>query len=550
MYCDKENVNILTALLIAHGVRHAVVCPGSRNAPITHNLGVCEDIECHPVTDERSAAFYALGLCQATHSPVVVCVTSGTALLNTLPAVAEAMYQHLPLVVISADRPRQWIGQLDGQTLPQADAMGRFVRFETDIPEPHDDETRWMCSRLVNEAMLEAMRGSCAPVHINVPISEPLYSFTTPSLPKERQLTLLSPLSLSAIEPSVPCARPMLERLQTARRPLIVIGQMGHQAPVRQAIGALEAARYVVLHEPLATEGGSFCLDEMLILAGDDDEYVPDFILYMGDTFVSKRAKQFLRKALEAECWLVNPEGAVHDTFKNLHGVVQAQPGNVLRSITGKGPEQWFDAWQGLRDRARSHRDAFLPSYSNVKAVRLLEQKLARKAPRSVVHYANSTPVRLACLYSRHHIYCNRGVNGIEGTLSTAAGFSLATAQMVACVIGDLSFFYDQNALWNARLRGNLRILLLNNGGGEIFAKFSGLRQSPARDMVMGANSVTAEGICRQNNIAYMAVKSNDGLAEGIDKLVTMPSDRPVLLEVCTQQDMDLQVYHEYFKTL
>ena len=121
---------------------------------------------------------------------------------------------------------------------------------------------------------------------------------------------------------------------------------------------------------------------------------------------------------------------------------------------------------------------------------------------------------------------------------------------MVACVIGDLSFFYDQNALWNARLRGNLRILLLNNGGGEIFAKFSGLRQSPARDMVMGANSVSAEGICRQNNIAYMTVKSNDRLAEGIDKLVTMPSDRPVLLEVYTQQDMDLQVYHEYFKTL
>ena len=133
MYCDKDNVNTLTALLIAHGVRHAVVCPGSRNAPIVHNLDVCPEIQCYPITDERSAAFYALGLYQATEEPVVVCVTSGTALLNTLPAVAEAMYQHLPLVVVSADRPKQWIGQLTGQTMPQP---GALHRRHTTLPRP------------------------------------------------------------------------------------------------------------------------------------------------------------------------------------------------------------------------------------------------------------------------------------------------------------------------------------------------------------------------------------------------------------------------------
>ena len=127
MYSDKTNVNILTALLLAHGIRHAVVCPGSRNAPIVHNLSQCPDIVCHPVTDERSAAFYALGMTQMLKQPVVVCVTSGTALLNVAPAVAEAYYQHRPLIVVSADRPQAWIDQLDGQTLPQADALGRFV---------------------------------------------------------------------------------------------------------------------------------------------------------------------------------------------------------------------------------------------------------------------------------------------------------------------------------------------------------------------------------------------------------------------------------------
>ena len=180
MYSNKENVNILTSLLVAHGVRHAVVCPGSRNSPIVHNLTECPDIQCHPVTDERSAGFYALGMCQGCGLPVAVCVTSGTALLNLAPAVAEAWYQHQPLVVISADRPPQWIDQLDGQTLPQPGAFGGFVGKSVSLPEPHDDEIRWYCNRLVNEALL-ASRWEEVPVHINVPISEPLFDFTVPA---------------------------------------------------------------------------------------------------------------------------------------------------------------------------------------------------------------------------------------------------------------------------------------------------------------------------------------------------------------------------------
>ena len=114
MYSNKENANILTSLLVAHGIRHAVVCPGSRNSLIVHNLNESPAIQCYPVTDERSAGFYALGMSQCLQESVAVCVTSGTALLNLAPAVAEAYYQHVPLVVISADRPSQWIDQLDG----------------------------------------------------------------------------------------------------------------------------------------------------------------------------------------------------------------------------------------------------------------------------------------------------------------------------------------------------------------------------------------------------------------------------------------------------
>lgn len=193
MYSNKENVNILTSLLVAHGVRHAVVCPGSRNAAIVHNLNECEDITCYPVTDERSAGFQALGLSMAEgYQPVVACVTSGSALLNLYPAVAEAYYQQIPLIVISADRPAQWINQLDGQTLPQPDALGQMVRKSVSLPEVFEgeqqEEMHWYCNRLVNEALLKSMGRVKGPVHINVPISEPFYSFTKEALPVERKI--------------------------------------------------------------------------------------------------------------------------------------------------------------------------------------------------------------------------------------------------------------------------------------------------------------------------------------------------------------------------
>ena len=284
MYCSKENVNILTALLVAHGVRHAVVCPGSRNSAIVHNFNECPFIQCYPVTDERSAGFYAMGMAQALKQPVVVCVTSGTALLNLAPAIAEAFYQHIPLVAISADRPQQWIDQLDGQTLPQSDALGRFVKKAVSLLEPHDAEEKWYCNRLVNEALLAAMRGG--PVHINVPITEPLFEYSVDELPAERKIAYaaadMSPATLSHVT----------RMFLSATRPMLISGQ-----PMN----------------PL--------LDEAVSIVGDDEEYVPDFVLYIGGSIVSKRLKRFLRKAKET--WVVNNTGEIADTFMNLTHVFQ-----------------------------------------------------------------------------------------------------------------------------------------------------------------------------------------------------------------------------------
>ena len=491
MYSNKENVNILTSLLVAHGIHHAVVCPGSRNAAIVHNLNECPDITCYPVTDERSAGFYALGMTQALKEPVVVCVTSGTALLNLTPAVAEAYYQHQPVVVISADRPQQWIDQLDGQTLPQPDALGRFVRKAVSLPEPHDEDTRWYCNRLINEALMEKH----APVHINVPITEPLFAFTTPELPSERKIELTT-ADISNVTLTHVC-----RMFMQAKRPMLIAGQ-----PMN----------------PL--------MDEAIMQIGDDESYVPDFVLYTGGSIVSKRLKRFLRKAKET--WVVNREGEATDTFMNLTHVIQGDGemvADMIRFNLEEMQHPFVKKWEMLLAQIRQQIEANEPPYSQAAIVKYFEQKRGD----SPVHYANSMAIRLANTYAKTPVYCNRGVNGIEGSLSTAAGFSVVTDENVFCVIGDLSFFYDQNALWNQNLRGNFRILLMNNGKGVIFDMLPGLEQSPARDKYVAAeHHANAEGICQQNNVIYRRAENTKEMQEGIDWLIETETEYPLLLEV------------------
>ena len=561
MYSNKENVNILTSLLLEYGVSDAVVCPGSRNAPIVHNLSVCEAIRCRPVTDERSAAFYALGLAIATRRPTVVCVTSGSALLNVMPAVAEAAYQHVPLVVISADRPQQWIDQLDGQTIPQSDALGRFVRKAVQLPEPHNDEERWLCRRLVNEAMHLATCRQGAPVHINVPISEPLFEFDTEQLP---QLSRFNYIKRAAIKDA---SMDMPDAFHEAKRPMIVIGQLAHGTISHETIRSL-SEKYVVMSEPLSNpsymtihfdEAIRYIVSDNSSINDDEDDktaYYPDYVIYVGDTLVSKPARRFLRNAKAPSC-LITPDAAdIHDPLMTLTDIVECDSDSInalLASLCEAADTdercRFHDRWQSFLDAYAAHADAYAPEYSQMATVKYFEEQLADIDIDICVHYANSSAVRLACIYAQHYVWCNRGVNGIEGSLSTAAGFSLATHDMTVCVIGDLSFFYDQNALWNSNLRGNLRIILLNNRGGGIFRQLPGLSDSPAADdLVMASHENTAQGICTQNDIGYLSAKNMDEMQIGIVTLLTRESERPMLLEVFTDSNDDVKALEKYFK--
>ena len=562
MYSNKENINLLTSLLVAKGITDAVVCPGSRNAPIVHNLNEAEQITCHPVTDERSAGFYAVGLAQATGRPVVVCVTSGSALLNVAPAVAEAFYQHVPLIVVSADRPQQWIGQLDGQTLPQQGAFGPMVRRSVQLPEPHDEEERWLCGRLINEALHLATCKGCAPVHINVPVTEPLFLFDEEKLPETTPFkahTLPTTFNVDTFK-----------TFAQAKRPMVVLGQLPDGAVATDTLRSL-SQRCVVLAEPLSSPSYNIThgdeavrvltsADGDKVVAPDStDRFAPDAIVYIGGTVVSKAVRRFLRQA-KAPTWVVTPNVLeVSDPLMSLTDIVECpmeETNALLQTLVAATNlsaehEAFRSRWQRLLDRCGAHAESYEPPFSQMATVRYFESQLEDLYEDLHVHYANSSAVRLANIYAAHRVWCNRGVNGIEGSLSTAAGFSLGTTDKVVCVIGDLSFFYDQNALWNGRLRGNLRIILLNNHEGGIFSTLPGLDGSPAaHDMVAAAHNTEARGICTQNDIGYLKATNMDEMQVGVVTLLTQQADRPMVLEVFTDAAEDAKAMREYFESL
>ena len=542
------------------------MCPGSRNAPIVHNLHECGEMKCWPVTDERSAGFFALGLALASRQPVVVCVTSGSAVLNLAPAVAEAYYQHVPLVVVSADRPQAWIGQLDGQTMPQQGVFGSLVGKSVSLPLHVDGKTeRWLCNRLVNEAILASTYPVGQPVHINVPIDEPLFHFDVEQLPQERAISLRR-------ADAVALGHEVVRMIEEVQRPMVVVGQ--HRCDTQRLDRTLckKGVAYlqqqgVWLSERLTDlSDHTWHLDEAVAAIGDDDTYLPDLIVYMGDTVVSKRLKHFLRRAKDAQVIMVAPDGEVRDVTAHTTQVVVASVEDVLQAAAERAEEGDISAkpissppstasreefrgkWLGLLENVAQTAEAYQPSFSQMAVVRYLEEQLEDIETPFQVHYANSTAIRLANIYAGHSVWCNRGVNGIDGSVSTAVGFAAASNDMVLCVTGDLSFFYDQNALWNQNLRGNLRIVLLNNGQGAIFNTLPGLNGSKAlQQYVGGAHHATARGICEQNDVGYLKASDMEEARMGIVRLLTETTRRPMLLEVFTDAGADNAALKGYY---
>ncbi len=552
MYTDKKSILQLAALLKAHGIRKIVLCPGSRNIPIVQTLANIPDFTCYPMTDERSAGFFALGLALHGGTPAAVCCTSGTALLNLHPAVAEAFYQQVPLVVISADRPAAWIGQMDGQTLPQPGVFGSLVKKSVDLPEVDSEESEWYCNRLINEALLELNHHGKGPVHINVPISEPFFKLPVTELPEVRVITRYQGLSVYDKD-----YQPLIDRLNRYQRRMAVVGQMNLIYLFDKRYTKMLYKHFAWFTENISNQtvpGVPIRNIEPLLCSMNfetQQKMRPELLITYGGHIISKRLKKFLRRHPPVEHWHIAPDGEVVDLYGSLTTVIEMDPFEFLEKIapmmenrTPEYPRQW-EALSKAIPQAQF-------DYSEMSAIGAVIRNLP--APCSL-HLANSSVVRYAQLFdipANVEILSNRGTNGIEGSLSTALGYATASDKLNYLFIGDLSFFYDMNALWNSNYGANIRILLLNNEGGEIFHALPGLElHENARRFVTATHCTTAKAWAEDRGFEYLSARNSEELNAAVTVFTQASvTNRPMLLEVFTDKNLDIEMLKEYYHNL
>ena len=552
MYSDKRSILQLAALLKAHKIRKIVLCPGSRNAAIVHTLANIEDFTCYSVTDERSAGFFAIGLSLQGGGPAAICCTSGSALLNLHPAVSEAFYQQIPLIIISADRPAAWIGQMDGQTLPQPNVFGNLVKMSVNLPEVDTDEDEWYCNRLINEAILETNHHGKGPVHINVPLSEPIYRFTAKTLPEVRVITRYQGLNVYDRD-----YKELINKLNQANKRMIIVGQMNLIYQFDKKYVKPLCKNFVWLTEHLGnqtTPGLAIKNFDVAVSAMDEvrqEQMTPELLITFGGHIVSKQMKKYLRNHPPKEHWHITPDGKVADLFGCLTTIIEMDPFEFLEKIAfllEGNPTNYPLMWENW---CKTIPEPSLP-YSQISVTGDLIKALP--APCSL-HLANSSTVRYAQLFTLAkgvEVCCNRGVNGIEGSLSSAIGYASASTQTNFILIGDLSFFIDMNALWMSHLRNNVRILLFNNEGGEIFHTLPGMdKTDKSRPFITAEHQTSAKGWAEERGFQYIKVRDDEEWQDAL-KVFASPEEqeRPMLLEVMTDKSEDTRLLREYYKSV
>jgi 2-succinyl-5-enolpyruvyl-6-hydroxy-3-cyclohexene-1-carboxylate synthase len=324
-----------------HGITDVILSPGSRSAPLT--LAFAR----HPayrgrlrvVPDERAAAFIGLGLAQATRRPVVLVCTSGTAGLNYAPAVAEAFFQQIPLLILTADRPPEWIDQLDGQTIRQRNLYGAHAKGTFDFPaDTTHTDAKWHGERIINEAIHLTQTGPAGPVHVNIPLREPFYPKAGEEVAYEQDVKIIRDDHSNTILPPAEILD-LRRQLRGAGRVLVVAGQQPENPTLTAALYEFAEARQVpVVADTIANVGDVPAVRRQdIFLAGLSKEQKadlrPDLLITFGQSLISKALKLFLRDAAPAQHWHLQPAGEVADTFRRLTRIVRVQPAVFFQQL-------------------------------------------------------------------------------------------------------------------------------------------------------------------------------------------------------------------------
>lgn len=550
---DKLQCQILVETMHFHGVNHAVVSPGSRNAPLIIALSRSR-IKTHIVVDERSAAYVALGMAQQLKAPVALVCTSGTALLNYAPAVAEAYYQKIPLIVVSADRPQEWIDQDDSQTIRQFKALDQFVKRSYDIPARCDDDTAvWYAERIAHDAMMEATSLRRAPVHINVQLAEPLNGLTTEPY-KLRRIHHFPSYDGICRDDIIKLKGQLLHK-----RVMIIAGFMELNEPLQQALNDIAANDYaVVLTETISNMADDFTINAidrtLLAIDEDDKRYYPDVVITIGGAIVSRKIKAFLRK-VKPDHWYVGLNDVTVDCFQSLTRRIEANPDTFIPtlfqdSLTVKSfCTIWQDAHTaGLR---RHHKYLEKIGWSDMKAYETIFDFYQQNPDNLIMHLSNGTTIRYAQLFGDRVIapnFCNRGVSGIDGCTSTAIGAAMVNGPAVL-ITGDMSFLYDISALSAITPKLQLKIVVVDNGGGGIFRFIDSTASLPELEKYFVVKrNLDVEKVAASFGIKTYRADNTDSLFEQLSNM--MVEDGPAVLVVKTDGKRSAEILKNYFKPI
>jgi 2-succinyl-5-enolpyruvyl-6-hydroxy-3-cyclohexene-1-carboxylate synthase len=556
MISDKKHIQQLAALLLKKGITDIVISPGSRNAPMINTFTGIPGFCCRNIVDERSAAYFAIGLSLAKQTPVALVCTSGTATLNYTPAVAEAFYQNIPLIVLTADRPDYWIDQAESQCIRQENIYQNFTKKGISLPLGESGKELWFAARQINECLNLAVSGQPAPVHINIPLEEPLHKLVQEDLPETKVIELVE---IQTILTEKELAK-LVDSFSQSQKILILAGQQNPNPELENILAELVAKTgAVVLHEHLSNLADpQFCGSIDMLMAGILEEnieaYKPDLLISFGGQFVSKSIKQFLRKNKPQQHWHLSSGNEHFDTYQSLTKVVNMDAANFFDVLSNKvlsGNKNYLQLWKNKEATVNQLRDEFVKNieFSDLKAFDLIVKNIPEN---SIIHLGNSSPVRYGLIsqsVTDAMYFSNRGTAGIDGCLSTAVGFSSESDKLNTIILGDLSFFYDSNAMWNKYIGTNLRIIVIHNGGGNIFGMIKGPADSPAfTEHFFAGNTHKAEVLAKAFGLDYFKAENETELVNALDEFYSPAQQQVALLEVFTDAEMNSKVFRELFK--
>lgn len=550
-FSSKRSIQILAHLLKEYGIFDIVISPGSRNAPLAIHFSETDEFNCYSIVDERSAAFVGMGMAKSIKKPVALTCTSGSASANYYPAITEAFYQNTPLLILTADRPTDFVDIFDGQTIRQKDlyqqhSYGDFQLLE-DSMENADDENFSIIKKAI-EVCFEKQ----GPVHINIPLEEPLYHMVS-------ELPNFKPVEKTIRETNYELPPNLVAEWNTSKRVMILVGTRDYSEELEMQLTQLVKNHSVVVlkeaNSNLKHDKFFAHIDRYIFNFNDADykTYAPDLLITVGQNVVSKKVKQFLRKANPKNHWHID-EVWHPDTFFSLTEKVKATPekffAKLLKFISLE-PSPYFNLWDVLRDKRDLKHDEYCIgiTFSDFKLFELLSKQL----PENInLHISNSSAIRYTQLFDfdKNRIYCNRGTSGIDGSTSTAMGYAIKSQRQTVLVTGDMSFFYDINGLWNNYIPPYTRIIVFNNGGGDIFKIIPGPSSTNALDeFILTKHHKNAEYLAKHFGFAYTKVDDEITLSRVLDNFFKH-DEKAKILEVDTAAIENAEVLKGYFEFL